>query len=86
MRIAGNSVSGQGPVNQWSAQITNGKIDGMISTRRAGTPSLMQLETQVLSSINGSTIKKADGKSDIKLTKGLKTVAVLQLIHAEAPR
>lgn len=85
MRIAGDTVSGQGPVNQWSAQVVDGKVDGIISTRRSGTPTLMQLEFKLLTALNGASIKN-DGKSGIKLTNGNKTIAVFHLIQAELPR
>lgn len=81
MRIAGSSVSGRGPVNQWSGQLIDGKIEGIIATRMAGPPQLMRLEQQLLSALDGATLRK-DGATGIRFVKNRQTVASFQLIRA----
>lgn len=67
LRIAGDTISGQGPVNQWFGQITDGKVTGLISTRKAGPKQLMNLEYQLLSTLEGSKLKLL-GKTGIRFT------------------
>lgn len=67
LRIAGDTISGQGPVNQWFGQIADGKVTGLISTRKAGPQQLMNLEYQLLSTLEGSKLK-LDGKTGIRFT------------------
>lgn len=67
LRISGDTISGQGPVNQWFGQIADGKISGLISTRQAGPQQLMNLEYQLLSTLEGSKLK-LDGKTGIRFT------------------
>ena len=81
IRIAGRSVSGRGPVNQWSGQLVDGKVEGIIATRMAGRPELMQLEQQLLSALEGATLRR-DGTTGIRFTQGRQTVASFELVRA----
>ena len=79
MRVAEGSLSGKGPVNQWSAQIVDGTIGGMISTRQSSNPELMQIEAQLFDALIGSKLTK-DGKDRISFVKDKKTVAKATLV------
>ncbi len=77
MRIAGDSISGGGPVNQWSALLVEGKVSELISTHKAGPQELMRVESQLFTALEGAKLK-ADGPTGVRLTKGLETVAKFQ--------
>ncbi len=57
INIQEGRISGQGPVNRWSAPLVDGnKIGSVISTRMAGSPEKMEAEQQLLSALEGSII------------------------------
>lgn len=85
LRVADETLSGKGPVNQWSAQIVDGKIGGMISTRMAGPTELMQIESQLFDALIGSSIK-ANGANSIRIVKDKKTVAEAVMVKPPASR
>jgi hypothetical protein len=47
LQVAGDRVSGRGPVNQWSATTLDGKVGPIIATRMAGPPERMRLEQDI---------------------------------------
>lgn len=69
-------LSGKGPVNNWSLPVgEDGNLGVGISTRMAGPPELMDLETQLLKALDGGTLQAA--KDGLVVMKDGKTVVVL---------
>jgi len=85
IRVGEGTLSGKGPVNQWSAQIQDGQVGGMISTRMAGSPALMQIEAQLFDALIESRIK-SNGNERIIFVKKKQTVAEALLIEPSANR
>ena len=82
MHVRDTSIAGSGPVNQWQAPITAGVIGQMISTRRAGPPAMMQLESSLLAALEGSKFE-LDGRGKLTFTKKRKVTAVFQYVEVE---
>lgn len=77
-----NRISGEGPVNKWSAQITNGQVGNVVSTRKAGPEIFMRIEQALFQSLTGSTLKDARfGK--IHFVKADETLIVLKKLSAK---
>jgi heat shock protein HslJ len=83
MHVRETSIAGSGPVNQWQAAIENGKIGPMISTRRAGPPQLMQLESDLIAALEGSKFE-LDGRGKLTFKQKRKVTAVFQYVEIEA--
>lgn len=74
----GDRLSGRGPINTWNIPVgKDGKLGMGMSTKMAGPPELMQLETNMLQAFDGGTLKtnadgvllvEKDGKVVVELT------------------
>jgi|GEM_PF-1565515 len=82
MHVSDTSIAGSGPVNQWQAPIDDGEIGQMISTRRAGPPNMMQLESNLIAALEGSKFE-LDGRGKLTFTKKRKVTAVFQYVEIE---
>lgn len=61
-------ISGRGPVNNWSAVVTDNKVGLIMSTKMAGPPDLMEAEHQLFEALQGATVKIADNH-DLQIEK-----------------
>ena len=82
MHVRETSIAGSGPVNQWQAPITDDEIGQMISTRRAGPPSMMQFESDLIAALEGSEFE-LDARGKLTFTKKRKVTAVFQYVEIE---
>ena len=82
MHVRETSIAGSGPVNQWQAPMTDGVIGQMISTRRAGPPEMMQLESNLLAALEGSKFE-LDGRGKLTFKKKRNVTAVFQYVDIE---
>jgi hypothetical protein len=85
LRVTEGTLSGKGPVNQWSAQIIDGTIGGMISTRMSGPAELMQIEGELFESLIGASIK-SNGSKGIRIVKDKQTVAEAIMVQPPTSR
>lgn len=72
LSIRDGNIIGRGPINNWRASITDGVVGPMISTRMAGPPEAMQLESKLLSVLEGASLSREGG--ELVFTKGSDTV------------
>lgn len=82
MHVRETSIAGSGPVNQWQAPITNDMIGQMISTRRAGPPEMMQLESNLIAALEGAKFE-LDGRGKLTFKQKRKVTAVFQYVDVE---
>ncbi len=82
MHVRDTSIAGSGPVNQWQAPITDDTIGQMISTRRAGPPNMMQVESDLIAALEGSEFE-LDGRGKLTFKKKRKVTAVFQYVDVE---
>lgn len=83
MHVRESSIAGSGPVNKWQADIDNGKVGAMISTRRAGTPQLMEYESNLLTALEGAKFE-FDGRGKLTFKQKRDVTAVFQHVEIES--
>lgn len=74
MRIAGTTVSGRGPVNQWSAELDGNRISQVISSRGSGPEEQMEMERELLSALELGRLKMKE-QGVLILVSGGETLA-----------
>jgi heat shock protein HslJ len=82
MHVRETSIAGSGPVNQWQAPISDGIIGQMISTRRAGPPAMMQLESNLLTALEGAKFE-LDARGKLTFKKKRNVTAVFQYVDID---
>ncbi|WP_309379885.1 META domain-containing protein [Cerasicoccus frondis] len=60
LKLTNKDIYGNGPINLWQASFEYGKVGPMIVTRRGGPPHEMQFESNLLSSLEGSTLETVE--------------------------
>lgn len=81
VNISGVDILGQGPVNQWSAEIVDGRVSALVSTRRAGPVQLMNLEQKILTNLEGSRLSQSRNGT-VTFKKEGENVLVLEQIES----
>lgn len=76
MTVTPDRIGGKGPINSWNGPLTDGMIGMLISTKMAGPPELMEMETAFYQAIDGAMLE-LDGDT-LNLVKDGATVAVFQ--------
>lgn len=82
INVSPTSISGSGPVNQWRAPIEDGEVGMIISTRRAGPPQLMQLETQLINALEGAEFESGK-RETLTFKKKREVTAVFQYVDSD---
>lgn len=76
MTITPDRIGGKGPINNWSGPLQNGTVGMLISTKMAGPPELMEMETAFYQAIDGAMLE-LDGDR-LNLVKDGEAVATFE--------
>lgn len=60
LRISGSRINGKGPVNAFHANLLQGRISPVASTRMAGDPNAMELETTIFGFLEEASLGMTD--------------------------